>query len=47
MSALKIDITAIGGSTGTYDKASGPGQVASKCEIDLLGAANAAGGGRA
>ena len=42
MPTLNIDITAVTGSTGTYDKASGPGQVASNGDIDLRGATSAA-----
>ena len=42
MPKLNINITAISGSTGTYDKASGPGQVASDGDIDLRNATNAA-----
>jgi hypothetical protein len=42
MPTLSINITAISGENGTYDKASGPGQVASDGDIDLRGATNAA-----
>lgn len=42
MPTLSINITAISGTTGTYDKASGPGQVASNGDIDLRGATSAA-----
>ena len=42
MPTLNINITAISGSTGTYDKASGPGQVAADGDIDLRSATNAA-----
>jgi hypothetical protein len=41
MPTLSINITAISGSTGTYDKAAGPGQVASDGDIDLRGATSA------
>jgi hypothetical protein len=42
MPTLSINITAIAGSNGTYDKTAGPGQVASDGDIDLRGATNAA-----
>lgn len=42
MPTLNVNITAISGNTGTYDKASGPGQVGSNGDIDLRGATNAA-----
>lgn len=43
MPTLNVNITAISGSTGTYDKASGPGSVASDGDIDFQGSsANAA-----
>ena len=42
MPTLNINITAVSGTTGTYDKASGPGQVASNGDIDLRGATSAA-----
>jgi len=46
MPNLKIDITAVasagaGKGTGTYDKVSGPGQVTSGGEINLVGAGKA------
>ena len=44
MPTLNINITAISGSTGTYDKASGPGQVAADGDADLRAATNAAAG---
>lgn len=37
MPTLNINITAISGTTGTYDKASGPGQVASNGDVDFKG----------
>ena len=42
MPTLSVNITAISGSTGTYDKASGQGQVASDGDLDLRGATSAA-----
>lgn len=42
MPTLNVNITAISGTTGTYDKASGPGQVGSNGDIDLRGATSAA-----
>ena len=42
MPTLSINITAIAGSAGTYDKASGPGQVAADGDVDLRGATSAA-----
>jgi hypothetical protein len=42
MPTLSINITAISGSTGTYDKNSGPGQVAADGDIDLRNATSAA-----
>ena len=43
MPTLNVNITAISGSTGAYDKASGPGSVASNGDIDFKGSsANAA-----
>jgi hypothetical protein len=37
MPTLNVNITAISGSTGTYDRASGPGTVASNGDIDFRG----------
>lgn len=43
MPTLNVDITAISGTTGTYDKQSGPGTVGSNGDIDFQGSsANAA-----